>query len=179
MGSFFDIKQEYILSLPQEQQEILADTFSEGEEFLKKILIKLWQNGIPTTACGNRNTSGVNDSDYYIFIELPIDDISSFAIIEQVIQGAPIYSSLSITEEHIGIRIGSKERSMYETFLNKLQDCLSRNISKEELEFYKNFVAEKLELHKQEAKKEEERRQRLKAVLDEHINKNKNSDGRI
>ena len=33
LGSFFDIKQEYILSLPQEQQEILADTFSEGEEF--------------------------------------------------------------------------------------------------------------------------------------------------
>lgn len=171
LGSFFDIKPKYILKLPLKQQEILADTFSEGKEYLREVLISLWQNGIPTTACGNRNVSNINDSDYYIFLELPIDDISSFAVIEQAIKEDGIYSSLNITEENIGIRIGSKDESMYETLLNKIKNCASRDIGKDELEFYREFIREKVEVYKQKIRKEEERRQELKAILDKYINK--------
>ena len=75
LGKFYMMKPEYIISLPPEEQEHMAESISEGNIDLKNALMTLWKNGIETKACGGVRTKEEETPYIYVNVSLKNSDI--------------------------------------------------------------------------------------------------------
>ena len=81
--TFYNVKPEYILSLPPEEQERLAEAFAEGNPSQKEALMTLWKNGIETLGCGDHNRDG--NSEDYIYLKVQLDNTELVKRMERVV----------------------------------------------------------------------------------------------
>lgn len=61
---------ENFLNLPEEKKKEYAEMFSEGDEDLKRLLIKMWNNGIQTYASCAGHDDDMGNEDPYIFFDI-------------------------------------------------------------------------------------------------------------
>lgn len=92
--TFYTVKPEYVLSLPPEEQEHLAESFSEGNSTQKEALLTLWKNGVETMGCGDHTRDG-NSTDY-VYIKIPLDNPGLIKRMGRVVSQGENYIDLDI-----------------------------------------------------------------------------------
>ena len=113
------MKPEYIISLPPEEQEHMAESISEGNENLKTALLTLWKEGIETEACGGVRTSQKETP--YIYVKVPLKNTYILERLNNIIQKDENYLDLCINEEDESLGVVIKGESIYQDVVEEFQ----------------------------------------------------------
>ena len=179
LGEFYNIKPEFILTLPKEEQAKLAHTFAEGDKELEELLQKLWEKNVKTIACGGKR------EDAYLRVKLPKKDSENLTRMEAVSNKEENEVDIFTYENEITITVYGKKQELYKDvlaeynkdkktnkFIEKLIDSMEDFIKPVE-EKSKNMYSEEYveELVTETAKELYEQYQEEKKTLESTINK--------
>lgn len=182
LGEFYNIKPEFILTLPKEEQAKLAHTFAEGDKELEELLQKLWEKNVKTIACGGKR------EDAYLRVKLPKKDSENLTRMEAVSNKEENEVDIFTYENEITITVYGKKQELYKDvlaeynkdkktnkFIEKLIDSMEdeKNFIKPVEEKSKNMYSEEYveELVTETAKELYEQYQEEKKTLESTINK--------
>lgn len=182
LGESYNIKPEFILTLPKEEQAKLAHTFAEGDKELEELLQKLWEKNVKTIACGGKR------EDAYLRVKLPKKDSENLTRMEAVSNKEENEVDIFTYENEITITVYGKKQELYKDvlaeynkdkktnkFIEKLIDSMEdeKNFIKPVEEKSKNMYSEEYveELVTETAKELYEQYQEEKKTLESTINK--------
>jgi len=131
LESFYNIRPEYIASLPQEEQGKIAKAFSGSQEDLPELLMELWKRKIPTIACGG-------ESDYeYILMEIPYENEEGLAEVLRMIHATKRSADIDFYDKTARVNVGSIGGNLYKQLLAEIR----KDVPKRELDFYMNIAS--------------------------------------
>ena len=131
LEKFYNVKPEYIASLPEEEQIKIAKAFSGNQEYLPELLVTLWNKNIPTIACGG-------ESNYqYVLMEIPYENVESIAEVLKIIHETKSNSDINFDTNGVRINVSTLDDNLYSQFLEEMQ----KDVPKEKLDFYMNIAS--------------------------------------
>lgn len=113
LGEFYNIKPEFILTLPKEEQAKLAHTFAEGDKELEELLQKLWEKNVKTIACGGKR------EDAYLRVKFPKKDSENLTRMEAVSNKEGNEVDIFTYENEITITVYGKKQKLYKDILSE------------------------------------------------------------
>lgn len=115
LGDFYNVKIDYIFSLPKKQKELIAKSFSQGVESLEKLLLIVWEKNIPTAACGGSNENA------YILFRIPRKDIAAITRIGNAAYNQNLSSSFKVSKDICEIDIHAEGLEIYDKLLGEIE----------------------------------------------------------
>lgn len=113
LGEFYNIKPEFILTLPKEEQAKLAHTFAEGDKELEELLQKLWEKNVKTIACGGKR------EDAYLRVKFPKKDSENLTRMEAISNKEGNEVDIFTYENEITITVYGKKQKLYKDILSE------------------------------------------------------------
>ncbi len=113
LGEFYNIKSEFILTLPNEEQAKLAHTFAEGDKELEELLQKLWEKNVKTIACGGKR------EDAYLRVKFPKKDSENLTRMEAISNKEGNEVDIFTYENEITITVYGKKQKLYKDILSE------------------------------------------------------------
>ncbi len=113
LGEFYNIKPEFILTLPNEEQAKLAHTFAEGDKELEELLQKLWEKNVKTIACGGKR------EDAYLRVKFPKKDSENLTRMEAISNKEGNEVDIFTYENEITITVYGKKQKLYKDILSE------------------------------------------------------------
>ncbi len=119
LGKFYMMKPEYIISLPPEEQEHMAESISEGNIDLKNALMTLWKNGIETKACGGVRTK--EEETPYIYVNVSLKNSDILGRLNNITQKGENYLDLCFDAGDDSLDIVIKGENVYQDVVEEFQ----------------------------------------------------------
>lgn len=119
LGKFYMMKPEYIISLPPEEQEHMAESISEGNIDLKNALMTLWKNGIETKACGGVRTK--EEETPYIYVNVSLKNSDILGRLNNITQKGENYLDLCFDAGDDSLDIVIKGENVYQEVVEEFQ----------------------------------------------------------
>ena len=119
LGKFYMIKPEYIISLPPEEQEHMAESISEGNIDLKNALMTLWKNGIETKACGGVRTK--EEETPYIYVNVSLKNSDILGRLNNITQKGENYLDLCFDAGDDSLDFVIKGENVYQDVVEEFQ----------------------------------------------------------
>lgn len=113
LGEFYNIKPEFILTLPKEEQAKLAHTFAEEDKELEELLQKLWEKNVKTIACGGKR------EDAYLRVKFPKKDSENLTRMEAISNKEGNEVDIFTYENEITITVYGKKQKLYKDILSE------------------------------------------------------------
>lgn len=113
------MKPEYIISLPPEEQEHMAESISEGNIDLKNALMTLWKNGIETKACGGVRTK--EEETPYIYVNVSLKNSDILGRLNNITQKGENYLDLCFDAGDDSLDIVIKGENVYQDVVEEFQ----------------------------------------------------------
>ncbi len=113
LGEFYNIKPEFILTLPKEEQAKLTHTFAEGDKELEELLQKLWEKNVKTIACGGKR------EDAYLRVKFPKKDSENLTRMEAISNKEGNEVDIFTYENEITITVYGKKQKLYKDILSE------------------------------------------------------------
>lgn len=107
LEQFYNLKPEYILTLPTEQQALMAKSLAGENKAQEELLISAWAKGLKTCACG-----GESEHQYMMF-EVDSNDSQKVAIMQQISKACDDKVSISLSEGNITVSFYGEEQNFY------------------------------------------------------------------
>lgn len=124
LGKFYMMKPEYIISLPPEEQEHMAESISEGNIDLKNALMTLWKNGIETKACGGVRTK--EEETPYIYVNVSLKNSDILGRLNNITQKGENYLDLCFDAGDDSLDIVIKGENVYQDVVEEFQKVPSK-----------------------------------------------------
>ena len=130
LGDFYNVKFEYIKSLPKEQKEIIAKSYAQRVEPLEKLLLVAWEKGIHTAACGGSNQNA------YILFRIPKEDMGAVTRIGNAAYNKNLAITFKMSKDMVEVDVHSQGLEMYQDMLDELS--VGDDLNK--VNFFKSIV---------------------------------------
>ena len=130
LGDFYNVKYDYIMSLPKDQREKIAKSFAQGVEPLEKLLLASWDKNIQTAACGGSNQNA------YVLYRIPKEDMGAITRIGNAAYNKNLAVTFRMSKDMVEIDIHSQDLAMYQDLLDELTTGDDLN----KVNFFKSIV---------------------------------------